>query len=66
MSTRRVLPPVNRPCGVWSPKEKIKNSFRYASIIVINPVVIMFDKALFLIFSIFVAICVMWTSWADI
>ena len=22
--------PVNRPCGVWIRKEKIKNSFRYA------------------------------------
>ena len=30
MSTKRVFPPVNRPYGVWSPKEKIKNSFRYA------------------------------------
>ena len=43
MSTRRVFPPVNRPCGVWSPKDKIKNSFRYASVIVVSPVVIMFD-----------------------
>ena len=23
-------PLVNRPCGVWRPKEKIKSSFRYA------------------------------------
>ena len=36
-------PPVNRPYGVWSPKEKIKNSFRYTSIIVVSSVVIMFD-----------------------
>ena len=43
MSTRRVFPPVNHPYGVWSPKEKIKNSFRYASIIVVSPVVIIFD-----------------------
>jgi len=43
MSTRRVFPLVNRPYGVWSPKEKIKNSFCYASVIVVSPVVIMFD-----------------------
>ena len=43
MSTRRVFPPVNRPCGVWSPKEKIQNGFRYASVIIVSSVVIMFD-----------------------
>ena len=43
MSTRRVFPPVNRPCGVWSPKEKIKNSFRYASIIDVSLAVTMFQ-----------------------
>ena len=37
------VPPVNCPCGIWSPKEKIKNSFCYASVIVVSPVVIMFD-----------------------
>ena len=43
MSTRRVFPLLNRPCGVWCPKEKIKNSFCYASVIIVSPVVIMFD-----------------------
>jgi hypothetical protein len=43
ISTRRVFPSVNRPCGVWSPEEKIKNSFRYAIIIVVSLVVTIFD-----------------------
>ena len=43
MSTRKVLPPVNRPCGVWSPEEKIKNSFHYTLVIVVSPIVSMFD-----------------------
>jgi hypothetical protein len=43
MSTRRVFPPVNRPRGVWSPEEKIKNSFRYTFIIVVSLFVTMFD-----------------------
>jgi hypothetical protein len=43
MSTRRVFPPVNRPSGVWSPEEKIKNSFHYAFIIVVSLIVTMVD-----------------------
>jgi hypothetical protein len=43
MSTRRVFPSVNRPCRVWSPEEKIRNSFRYAIIIVVSLVVTLFD-----------------------
>jgi hypothetical protein len=41
LSTRRLLPLVNRPCGVWNPEEKIKNSFCYAFIIVVSLVVTM-------------------------
>ena len=43
MNTRRVFPPANYPYGVWSPEEKIKNSFCYAFVIVVSLVVAMFD-----------------------
>jgi hypothetical protein len=43
MSTRRVLSPVNRHSGVWSPEVRIGNSFRYAFVIVVSLVVTIFD-----------------------
>jgi hypothetical protein len=35
--------PVNRPYGVWCPKEKIKNNFCYAFVTVVSLVVTVFD-----------------------